>query len=115
MPNNQQNKSLKRKMTVDTQVSLDMCVLLLIDMIDGCQNNKGHPRKLSSGDERTLRKTFNKLQKETSLFTFNRIKEGEKLNHVDLNLSSDHQGLPKNVIFSSDNHFFLQDGDPRQT
>ena len=50
-------------------MSFYMCVLILIDVINGCQNNKGHPRKLSSDDERTLWKTFNKLQKETSLFT----------------------------------------------
>ena len=41
---------------------------LLIDMIDGYQNNKGHPRRLSLGDERTLR-TLHKLQKELFLFT----------------------------------------------
>ena len=76
MPNNQQNKRLKGKMTVDTRVSLHMCALLSIDVIDGCQNNKGHPRRLSSGDERTLRRTFNKLQKETPLFTSKRIQEG---------------------------------------
>ena len=35
-------------MTVDTRVSLHMCALLSIDVIDGCQNNNGHPRKLSS-------------------------------------------------------------------
>ena len=41
---------------------------LLIDMTDGYQNNKGHPRRLSLGDERTLR-TLHKLQKELLLFT----------------------------------------------
>ena len=37
-------------------------------MTDGYQNNKGHPRRLSLGDERTLR-TLHKLQKELLLFT----------------------------------------------
>ena len=99
MPNNQQNKSLKGKMTVDILVSLHICVLLLVDVIDRFDNNKGDPRKLPSGDERTVQRTFNKLQKETSLFTFKRIQEGEHLDHVDLHLSSAHQGLLKNVTF----------------
>ena len=99
MPNNQQNKSLKGKITVDTRVSLYMCVLLLMNVIDGCQNNNGDLRKISSSDERTLRRAFNKLQKETSFFTPRRIQEGEHLDHVDLNMSSAHQGLLKNEIF----------------
>ena len=40
-----------------------MWVFLLIDVIHGCQSNKDHPKKLSSGDERILRRTFNKFQK----------------------------------------------------
>ena len=86
-------------MRVDTRLSWHMCVFLLIDLIDGCQNNKNHPRKLSSGDERTLRRTFDKLQEDTSLFTSKWIQEGEHLNHVDLHLSSAQQRLLKNVKF----------------
>ena len=86
-------------MTVDTLVSLQMCVLVLVDVIDGCKNKKGHSRKLSSGDERTLRGTFKKLQKGTSLFTSERIHKGQDLGHVDVHLSSAHQELQKNLIF----------------
>ena len=78
-------------MTVRTRVSLHMSVLLSTDLIDGCYHNKGNPRKLS--DEGTLWKTFDKLQLGQLLFTSRQTQEREHLDHVDLNLSSGHQGL----------------------
>ena len=46
MPNNEQNKSLKGKMTANTRVSLHMCVLLSIDVIDGWESLR---REIFSG------------------------------------------------------------------
>ena len=46
MPNNEQNKSLKGKMTANTRVSLHVCVLLSIDVIDGWESLR---REIFSG------------------------------------------------------------------
>ena len=46
MPNNEQNKSLKGKMTANTRVSLHMCVLLSVDVIDGWESLR---REIFSG------------------------------------------------------------------
>ena len=75
-------------MMVNTRVLLLTCVLLSMDVINCCENNIGHPRKLSSGDEGYL-------------FTSKRIQDRrEQLDHIDLNLSSAPKGLLKKVFFS---------------
>ena len=97
---------------VNTRVSLHMCVLLSIDVIASLGlMMKGYSRKLSSGDEETPWRSIDKFQKEKRN---KQIQEGEHLGHVDFNLSSAHQGVLKNVIFFSGNHFLLEGEDPRQ-